>query len=95
MTNASLAALMADNTLFRRWAPRVAVRKYDHSNKPVVQKSGITIGMGMTEKQGGADVRATTTRAARLEGKLYRLTGLNWFLSAPMSDAFLVLAQAD
>lgn len=95
MTNASLAALMADNTLFRRWAPRVAVRKYDHSNKPVVQKSGITIGMGMTEKQGGTDVRANTTRAERLEGKIYRLTGHKWFLSAPMSDAFLVLAQAD
>jgi len=95
MTNASLAALMADTTLFRRWAPRVAVRKYDHSNKPVAQKTGITIGMGMTEKQGGTDVRANTTRAERLEGKIYRLTGHKWFLSAPMSDAFLVLAQAE
>lgn len=95
MTNASLAALMADTSLFRRWAPRVAVRKYDHTSKPLAQKAGITIGMGMTEKQGGTDVRANTSRAEPLEGKIYRLSGHKWFLSAPMSDAFLMLAQTD
>lgn len=94
MTSAALAALMADSPLFGRWGPRVATRKYDHSNKPPAQKTGITIGMGMTEKQGGTDVRANTTRAERVEGDIFRLTGHKWFLSAPMSDAFLVLAQA-
>ncbi|WP_048646294.1 acyl-CoA dehydrogenase family protein [Nitratireductor soli] len=94
MTSAALAALMADTALFRRWAPRVATRKYDHASKSVTQKAGITIGMGMTEKQGGTDVRANTTRAERIDGKVYRLSGHKWFLSAPMSDAFLVLAQA-
>ncbi|MCR4265439.1 acyl-CoA dehydrogenase family protein [Nitratireductor sp. ZSWI3] len=95
MTSAALAALMADSNMFRRWAPRVATRKYDHANKPLAQKAGITIGMGMTEKQGGTDVRANTTRAERVEGSIYRLTGHKWFLSAPMSDAFLVLAQVE
>ncbi len=95
MTSASLAALMSDSPMFRRWAPRVAVRKYDHSSKPVAQKTGITIGMGMTEKQGGTDVRANTTRAERVEGSIYRITGHKWFLSAPMSDAFLILAQTE
>ncbi|EKF43902.1 acyl-CoA dehydrogenase family protein [Nitratireductor indicus] len=95
MTSASLAALMSDSPMFRRWAPRVAVRKYDHSSKPVAQKTGITIGMGMTEKQGGTDVRANTTRAERVEGSIYRITGHKWFMSAPMSDAFLLLAQTE
>jgi len=93
MTSASLAALMANPKLFREWAPRVTTRKYDSSQKPPVEKTGLTLGMGMTEKQGGTDVRANTTRAERAGGSLYRLTGHKWFMSAPMSDAFLMLGQ--
>ena len=94
MTSASLAALMASPKLFREWAPRVTTRKYDQSQKPPVEKTGLTLGMGMTEKQGGTDVRANTTKAERAGSGFYRLTGHKWFMSAPMSDAFLVLAQA-
>lgn len=93
MTSASLAALMNNSRLFREWAPRVTSRKYDPSQKPPVEKTGLTLGMGMTEKQGGTDVRANTTRADRAGGNLYRLTGHKWFMSAPMSDAFLMLGQ--
>lgn len=95
MTSASLAALMANGKLFREWAPRVTTRKYDQGQKPPVEKTGLTLGMGMTEKQGGTDVRANLTRAERAGSTgFYRLSGHKWFMSAPMSDAFLVLAQA-
>jgi putative acyl-CoA dehydrogenase len=94
MSSASLAALMANPKLFREWAPRVTTRKYDQSQKPPVQKAGLTLGMGMTEKQGGTDVRANTSRAEPAGNGFYRLTGHKWFMSAPMSDAFLMLAQA-
>jgi len=94
MTSASLAALMASPKLFREWAPRVTTRKYDQSHKPPVEKSGLTVGMGMTEKQGGTDVRANVTKAERVGNGFYRINGHKWFFSAPMSDAFLVLAQA-
>ncbi|AZN99746.1 DNA alkylation response protein [Mesorhizobium sp. M9A.F.Ca.ET.002.03.1.2] len=93
MTSASLAALMANPKLFREWAPRVTTRKYDQSQKPPVEKTGLTLGMGMTEKQGGTDVRANVTKAERVGSGFYRLTGHKWFMSAPMSDAFLVLGQ--
>ena len=94
MTSASLAALMASPKIFREWAPRITSRKYDQAQKPPVAKSGLTLGMGMTEKQGGTDVRANTTKAERAGSGFHRLTGHKWFMSAPMSDAFLVLAQA-
>ncbi|MBL8584038.1 MAG: acyl-CoA dehydrogenase family protein [Rhizobiaceae bacterium] len=94
MTSASLAALMANPKLFREWAPRVTTRKYDQAQKPPVEKAGLTLGMGMTEKQGGTDVRANVTRADRAGSGFYRVSGHKWFMSAPMSDAFLVLAQA-
>jgi putative acyl-CoA dehydrogenase len=94
MTSASLAALMASPKLFREWAPRVTTRKYDQSQKPPVEKTGLTLGMGMTEKQGGTDVRANITKAERVGSGFHRLTGHKWFMSAPMSDAFLVLGQA-
>ena len=94
MTSAALAALMASPKLFREWAPRVTTRKYDQASKPPVEKTGLTIGMGMTEKQGGTDVRTNTTKAERVGTGFYRLTGHKWFMSAPMSDAFLVLGQA-
>ncbi len=95
MTSASLAALMASPQLFRDLAPRVLTRKYDQSQKPMAQKAGLTFGMGMTEKQGGTDVRANTSRAVPAGGRFHSLTGHKWFMSAPMSDAFLMLAQAE
>jgi putative acyl-CoA dehydrogenase len=94
MTNASLASLKSAPDLLGTWAPRILSRSYDHTFRPAEEKRGVTIGMGMTEKQGGTDVRANTTRAERSEDGFYRLTGHKWFFSAPMSDAFLVLAQA-
>ncbi len=95
MTNASLAAVMASPDLYKDWSPQILSRKYDSSQKPAFSKQGITLGMGMTEKQGGTDVRANTTRAERNEDGTYTLSGHKWFMSAPMSDAFLVLAQAE
>ncbi|MCP2839650.1 acyl-CoA dehydrogenase family protein, partial [Salmonella enterica] len=68
---------------------------YDPRDVPIADKPGVTVGMGMTEKQGGSDVRANTTRAVALQAEgEYLLTGHKWFFSAPMSDGFLVLAQA-
>jgi len=93
MTNAALASLRAAPDLLDAWAPRLLSRDYDRSPLPAAEKRGVTFGMGMTEKQGGSDVRANTTRAEPDGDGLYRLTGHKWFFSAPMSDAFLVLAQ--
>ena len=93
MTRAALAALAAEPALLGKIAPKVLSRSYDPTFRPWWQKSGMTLGMGMTEKQGGTDVRANTTRATA-DGDGYLLVGHKWFLSAPMSDAFLVLAQA-
>lgn len=79
------------------WIPKIINHVYDPSNKPYFQKEGLTIGMAMTEKQGGTDVRANTTSAKLLrntqESDNYVLTGHKWFCSAPMCDAFLTLAQ--
>jgi len=95
MTNASLASLRREPDVLNTWAPHLLSRTYDRSFRPVQEKRGATIGMGMTEKQGGTDVRANTTRAVPSEDGHYLLTGHKWFMSAPMSDAFLVLAQAE
>lgn len=93
MTNASLAALMASTEIFNEWLPKVTTRTYDPSNRPAGAKSGLTIGMGMTEKQGGTDVRANTSTAEPADNRHHRLTGHKWFMSAPASDAFLMLAN--
>jgi putative acyl-CoA dehydrogenase len=93
MTNAAVAALMSTPGVMNEWLPRVRSRQYDSSQSPPVQKSGLTLGMGMTEKQGGTDVRANTTAAEPAGEGLWRITGHKWFMSAPMCDAFLVLAQ--
>ncbi|RST86641.1 DNA alkylation response protein [Aquibium carbonis] len=93
-TSGALAALMASPKLFREWAPRVTTRKYDPAQKPPVEKTGLLIGMGLTEKQGGSDVESISSRAEPAENGFFRLTGHKWFLSAPMCDAFLMLAQA-
>ncbi len=95
MTYAAMAALRAEPTLAAVWAPRILAGRYDPASRPAAEKAGVTIGMAMTEKQGGSDVRANTTRAEPLgEGNWYRLTGHKWFCSAPMCDAFLTLAYA-
>ncbi|TAL76474.1 MAG: isovaleryl-CoA dehydrogenase [Beijerinckiaceae bacterium] len=93
MTRAALAGLAAEPALARKLAPKMLSRNYDGEFRPWWEKAGITLGMGMTEKQGGTDVRANTTTATPA-GEGYFLVGHKWFLSAPMSDAFLVLAQA-
>jgi putative acyl-CoA dehydrogenase len=93
MTRASVAALAADPDLAAQVVPRVTSRSYDPTFRSWREKLGMTLGMGMTEKQGGTDVRANTTTATR-SGDAYSLVGHKWFFSAPMSDAFLVLAQA-
>lgn len=99
MTYACVPALRHQPSLAADWLPRVISNAYDARSIPAAHKSGVTIGMGMTEKQGGSDVRANTTRAyplaARGPGGLYELIGHKWFFSAPMCDAFLVLAQTD
>jgi putative acyl-CoA dehydrogenase len=97
MTYAVTPALRSNEAVYRDWSPRLTSRSYDPRLVPWRDKSGVTMGMGMTEKQGGSDVRANTTRAepdgSDAWGARYRITGHKWFFSAPMSDAFLVLAQ--
>ncbi len=97
MTYAVTPALRANAALYAQWGPGLASRRYDARFAPHDQKTGLTMGMGMTEKQGGSDVRANTTRAeadgSDAWGERYRITGHKWFMSAPMCDAFLVLAQ--
>lgn len=94
MTRASVAALAAEPALLAQLMPKIVARDYDKAFKPWRDKTAMTLGMGMTEKQGGTDVRANTTRAVR-NGDAYAVTGHKWFMSAPMCDAFLVLAQAE
>jgi putative acyl-CoA dehydrogenase len=94
MTAAAPAALRHHPGVAAAWVPRIVASHYDPSSQPAAGKSGVTIGMAMTEKQGGSDVRTNTTRAVR-HGEGYALTGHKWFCSAPMSDAFLTLAYAD
>lgn len=95
MTHAAVPALRTDPVLAAEWEPRLTSWVYEEGLRPPAQKAGVLFGMGMTEKQGGSDVRANTTRAEPLsaDGE-YLLTGHKWFCSAPMSDGFLVLAQA-
>jgi putative acyl-CoA dehydrogenase len=94
MTYAAVPALRADKALLGEWVPKLTARLYDPAARPLARKAGATLGMAMTEKQGGSDIRANATRAVR-EGDHYRLTGHKWFCSAPMSDGFLTLAQAE
>ncbi len=93
MTNACVAAMKESPDIAQEWLPLITSRKYDPVDKPPVEKSSVTLGMGMTEKQGGTDVRANTTKAVPTGDGVYRITGHKWFFSAPMCDAFLVLAQ--
>jgi putative acyl-CoA dehydrogenase len=95
MTYGAIAAMRRDAWLERDWVPRLLGREYDSRDIPIEHKRGGLVGMGMTEKQGGSDVRANTTRAARSADGSYRITGHKWFFSAPQCDAHLVLAQTD
>jgi putative acyl-CoA dehydrogenase len=97
MSYAVTPALRANTPLYDAWQSRIASTQYDPRFAPMTQKTAVTLGMGMTEKQGGSDVRANTTRAEPdgddAWGSRVRITGHKWFFSAPMCDAFLVLAQ--
>jgi len=97
MSYAATPALRGNTAIYADWGPKLASRAYDAELKPWQAKAGLTMGMGMTEKQGGSDVRANTTRAEPSGrdgwGERYAITGHKWFFSAPMCDAFLVLAQ--
>jgi putative acyl-CoA dehydrogenase len=99
MTYAATPALRANALVFNDWGAGLGATAYDARFAPYAQKTALTMGMGMTEKQGGSDVRANTTRAVFEAdtpwGRAFRLTGHKWFFSAPMCDAFLVLAQTD
>ncbi len=107
MTYACVPALRQAGALADKWLPKILSRRYDPRSLPIEQKQGALIGMGMTEKQGGTDVRANTTRAAPLapgEGQArfgsegegaWNIVGHKWFFSAPQSDAHLILAQTD
>jgi putative acyl-CoA dehydrogenase len=94
MTYACLPALQHAPEAAAEWTPRIVSRNYDARFLLAKEKTGVLIGMAMTEKQGGSDVRANTTTAEHLSGDEYKITGHKWFCSAPMCDAFLVLAQA-
>jgi len=99
MTYSAVPALRAQPELAKEWEPRFVSTDYDPRMIPASEKRGALCGMAMTEKQGGSDVRANTTRARAIAGRgagaEYELTGHKWFCSAPMCDAFLVLAQAE
>ena len=94
MTYSAAPVIRRDAALADEWLPRITTSLYDSTFRPAAEKSGALIGMAMTEKQGGSDVRANTTRAERIAGAEYSIHGHKWFCSAPMCDAFLVLAQA-
>jgi putative acyl-CoA dehydrogenase len=106
MTFAAVPALKLAPALAQHWLPKLFSREYDPSSQPMEGKKGVLIGMGMTEKQGGSDVRSNSTLATPLVpgdaagglaafGACYRLVGHKWFFSAPQADAHLVLAQTD
>ena len=98
MTFAAIPSLRHQEEIAREWEPRALSAIYDPRPIPAPQKGGVLLGMAMTERQGGSDVRSNTTRAEPISGGgpggEYALTGHKWFCSAPMCDAFLVLAQA-
>jgi putative acyl-CoA dehydrogenase len=95
MTFAAVPALRTQPDLAAEWVPRLTASTYDPELKPEAEKASALCGMAMTEKQGGSDVRANTTRALAGDDGWWELTGHKWFCSAPMCDLFLVLAQTD
>ena len=95
MTFAAVPALKTDAALADFWIPKLLSTRYDHRNIPAAEKTACTVGMAMTEKQGGSDVRANQTQAILQDDGTYRLVGHKWFCSAPMSDLFLTLAKSE
>ncbi len=95
MTYAAVPALRHAPDVAKEWVPRLTSGQYDKRFIPAGEKRGATMGMAMTEKQGGSDIRANTTTATHIGGDEYELTGHKWFCSAPMCDAFLTLARTD
>jgi putative acyl-CoA dehydrogenase len=95
MTYASVPSLRVDPDKTGPWLRKLLGGRYDPALRPIAEKGGITLGMAMTEKQGGSDVRANTTHAHSLGDGAYTLVGHKWFCSAPMSDGFLTLAQTE
>ncbi|MCF8710150.1 acyl-CoA dehydrogenase family protein [Rhizorhapis sp. SPR117] len=97
MTYAAVPVLRKEPAVAEEWVSRILAARYDPASRPAADKAGVTIGMAMTEKQGGSDLRANTTRAEPADGarRTFVLTGHKWFCSAPMSDAFLTLAQTE
>ncbi|HRD47765.1 MAG TPA: acyl-CoA dehydrogenase family protein, partial [Caulobacter sp.] len=95
MTYAAVPALRCQPDVTQPWLDRIIGGAYDAPLRPIAEKRGVTVGMAMTEKQGGSDVRANATRATPIGDGLYRLLGHKWFCSAPMSDGFLTLAYAE
>ncbi len=94
MTSAAIP-LLAREPWYAELQPLLASRRYDERDCPVAHKQSMMVGMGLTEKQGGSDLRSCSSRAERLDGGWYRLTGHKWFFSSPMSDAHLMLARGD
>ncbi|HEU4661562.1 MAG TPA: isovaleryl-CoA dehydrogenase [Pseudolabrys sp.] len=94
MTYGSVPTLRHAPAIAAEWLPRIFSRHYDPRFRPATEKKSALFGMGMTENQGGSDLRTNTTRAEPTSDGSFRLTGHKWFMSAPMCDAFLVLAQA-
>jgi putative acyl-CoA dehydrogenase len=94
MTYGSVPTLKQAPDIAKPWLPKIFARDYDRRFAPVAEKTGALIGMGMTENQGGSDLRTNTTRAEPAGDGTFRLHGHKWFMSAPMCDAFLVLAQS-
>jgi putative acyl-CoA dehydrogenase len=95
MTFASVRVLRNDRDLSAEWEPKVLARDYDPRPLPLAQKRAVTVGMAMTERQGGSDLRANSSQASRTDDGGYVLSGHKWFCSAPMSDAFFTLANTD
>lgn len=95
MTYAGLPTLKHHSELFETWGPKVCTASYDSRHIPASEKGSLMLGMAMTEKQGGSDVRANRTQATRVHGDVYTLSGHKWFCSAPMSDGFFTLAHTE
>ena len=95
MTSASIAVLSNNEAVLNEWLPKILTNKHDGRNLYVGDKFGATIGMGMTERQGGSDLRANITRATPAGDGVWKINGAKWFMSAPACDAFIVLAQTE
>src|SRR5207245_9646521 len=95
MSFAAVRVLRHSTKLAEEWEPKLLACDYDPRPLPLAQKRAVTIGMAMTERQGGSDLRANSSRAVPLGGGEYELSGNKWFCSAPMSDAFFTLARTE